>query len=159
MALFVKKDYAVKREILINKPNAEVFNYIKYLKNQDNFSKWATMDPNMKKIYTGTDGTPGFTSRWESDKKDVGVGEQEIKKITEGERVDYELRFIEPFAATEQAYMATTPQGNNQTKVTWGFDGHMKYPMNIWLLFMDFEKMIGGDLQTGLEKLKTELEK
>ena len=28
VALFVKKDYAVEREVIINKPKAEVFNYI-----------------------------------------------------------------------------------------------------------------------------------
>ena len=44
IALFVKKDYAVEREIIINRPASEVFDYVKYLKNQNNFSKWATMD-------------------------------------------------------------------------------------------------------------------
>ncbi|SUJ28353.1 Uncharacterised protein [Sphingobacterium spiritivorum] len=48
-ALFLKKDYAVKREIVINKPREVVFEYIKYIKNQNYYSKWATMDPNMKK--------------------------------------------------------------------------------------------------------------
>jgi len=81
-AIFTKKDYAVEREITINKPKQVVFDYIKYLKNQDYFSKWATMDPNIKKDYRGTDGTVGFVSAWESDNDDVGKGEQEIKKIT-----------------------------------------------------------------------------
>ncbi len=31
VALFVKKDYVVEREIIINKPKAEVFEYIKFL--------------------------------------------------------------------------------------------------------------------------------
>src|SRR5262245_55746209 len=87
-ALFMKKDYNNEREITINKPKEQVFNYIKYLKNQDNFSKWASMDPDMKKDYRGTDGSVGFVSTWDSDKKDVGKGEQEIKKMTEGERID-----------------------------------------------------------------------
>ena len=158
-ALFVKKDYAVEREITINKPKQEVFDYIKYLKNQDHYSKWAMMDTDMKKTYRGTDGTVGFVSAWESNKKDVGAGEQEIKKITEGERLDFELRFIKPFEATEAAYMVTEPVSENQTKVKWGFSGHMNYPMNLTMLFMDFDKMIGDDLATGLEKLKTVLEK
>ena len=159
VALFVKKDYAVEREITINKPKQEVFNYIKLLKNQDNYSKWATMDPNMKKSYRGTDGTVGFVSAWESKIDSVGVGEQEIKKIVEGERVDFELRFIKPFEATEPAFMTTEAISENQTKVKWGFSGHMNYPMNLMMLFMDFEKMIGDDLQTGLNNLKTVLEK
>jgi uncharacterized membrane protein len=159
VALFVKKDYAVEREITINKPKQEVFNYIKLLKNQENYSKWATMDPNMKKSYRGTDGTVGFVSAWDSKIDSVGVGEQEIKKIVEGERVDFELRFIKPFEATEPAFMTTEAVSENQTKVKWGFSGHMDYPMNLVMLFMDFEKMIGDDLQTGLNNLKTVLEK
>lgn len=35
----------------------------------------------------------------------------------------------------------------------------MNYPMNIMLLFMDMEKMLGGELYTGLQNLKRELEK
>ncbi len=159
IALFVEKNYAVEREITINKSKQEVFDYVKFLKNQDNFSKWATMDPNMKKTYRGTDGTVGFVSAWESDDENVGVGEQEIKKIAEGERIDFELRFIKPFEATEPAFMSTESVTENQTKVKWGFSGHMNYPMNIMMLFMDFEKMIGDDLQTGLSNLKTVLEK
>ena len=34
-ALFISKDYAVERQITINKPKAEIFNYVKYLKNQN----------------------------------------------------------------------------------------------------------------------------
>lgn len=159
LAAFTKKKYGVEREIVVNKPKQEVFDYIKHLKNQDNYSKWAMMDPAMKKTYTGTDGTVGFVSAWDSEKKDVGKGEQEIKKIAEGERVDFELRFYKPFESTEQAYMQTEAVSPASTKVKWGFDGHMNYPMNLMLLFMDFEKMIGDDLQTGLTNLKSNLEK
>jgi hypothetical protein len=159
IALFVKKDYTVEREITINKPKTEVFDYIKYLKNQDHYSKWATMDPAMIKTYRGTDGTVGFVAAWESKKDDVGTGEQEIKKITEGEKIDFELRFIKPFESTSLAYMSTEAVSDNQTKVKWSFNGHMKYPMNFMMLFMDFDKMIGDDLQTGLNNLKIELEK
>lgn len=159
MAAFTKKNYAVEREIVINKPKQEVFDYVKHLKNQDSYSKWAMMDPAMKKTYTGTDGTVGFVSAWDSDKKDVGKGEQEIKKITEGERLDFELRFIKPFEATEHAYMLTETVSPSETKVKWGFNGHMAYPMNLMLLWMDFEKMIGDDLQSGLTNLKSNLEK
>jgi len=158
MALFVNKSYAVKESIVINKPKAEVFEYVKLLKNQNNFSKWATMDPEMKKTYHGTDGTVGFISAWESEEDNVGVGEQEILKIVEGERIDYELRFIKPFESTQETYMSTESVNGNQTEVTWGFNGEMKYPMNLMLVFMDFEEMIGDDFQEGLKKLKTIVE-
>jgi len=83
-ALFVNGDYAVVREVTINKPKSEVFNYVKYVKNQDEFSVWNMRDPNMKKEYRGEDGTVGFVYGWDSDNKDVRKGEQEIKKNSEG---------------------------------------------------------------------------
>lgn len=75
VALFVEKDYLVEREIVVNKPKEEVFNYIKYLKNQDSYSKWASIDLGMKKTYSGTDGTVGFVSGWDSTNDEVGKGE------------------------------------------------------------------------------------
>ena len=157
-ALFIKKDYAVKREIVVNRPVEEVFGYVKYLKNQDNFSKWAGMDPQMKKTFSGTDGAVGFVSAWASDSSDVGVGEQEIVRIEEGSRIDYELRFMQPFESKSPAYITTERVNEGKTKVSWGFNGNMHYPMNLMFLFMDFEEMIGDDLDLGLANLKEIME-
>lgn len=159
VAIFVKKDIKVMREVTINKPENEVFDYLKYLKNQDNFSKWNKMDPGMKKNYTGTDGTVGFISAWESTNDNVGAGEQEIKKITPCERIDIEIRFKKPFETTNQAYFTTAFAGENATKVSWGFDSKMPYPMNLVNLFMDMDKMVGQDFDEGLANLKMVLEK
>ncbi len=158
VAIFVQDSYEVEREVIINQPNMVVFNYVKLLKNQDNFSKWAQMDPEMTKSYRGTDGEVGFVSAWDSQNPDVGTGEQEIIAIKDGERIDFELRFLKPFEASEPAFMSTESISENQTKIIWGFSGHMDYPMNIMFLFMDFEQIIGDDLQTGLNNLKVILE-
>jgi hypothetical protein len=107
----------------------------------------------MKKDYRGTDGTVGFVSAWDSKMKGVGKGEQEIKKIVNGERIDSELRFLEPFASTSNAFFIT------QTKVKWGFSGKMNYPVNLLLLTMNMEAMVGKDFVNGLNDLKTVLEK
>lgn len=157
-ALFVKKDMHAEREVVINKPKSEVFNYLKYLKNQNEYSKWASMDPAMKKEFRGTDGTVGFVSAWDSENGKVGKGEQEIKGIKEGERIDYELRFIKPWESKATSYITTETVSENQTKVKWGFDSKMAYPMNIMQLFMDMDKMIGDDFSTGLSNLKGKVE-
>lgn len=158
VALFVKKEYAVEREITINQPRAVVFDYLRYIKNQNNYSIWNKKDPNMKKDYKGTDGSVGFVASWQSENKEVGTGEQEIMKITENERVDMKLRFKEPFEAEDDAYMTTEMVDSNFTKVKWGFNGKMPYPWNIMTLFMDMDKEIGKDLATGLTNLKGILE-
>ena len=157
--LFVKKEYAVERAIVINKPKDEVFNYVKFVKNQDNYSVWNKKDPAMKKDYKGNDGQVGFVVAWDSSDKEVGKGEQEIVNIVDGDRIDMKLRFKEPFEAEDNAYMITETVSPNETKVKWGFKGTMNYPMNLMLLFMDMDKELGGALDAGLKDLKTILEK
>ncbi|UOK42825.1 MULTISPECIES: SRPBCC family protein [Flavobacterium] len=156
--LFVKKDYALEREIIINKPVVEVFKYVRMVKNQDNFSVWNKKDPGAKKEYKGIDGEVGFVYSWDSENDEVGRGEQEIVKIVENERIDLKLRFKEPFEAEDDAYFVTEDLSPNQTKVKWGFKGHLDYPMNLFLLMVDMEKEIGGALETGLSDLKKILE-
>lgn len=157
IGLFTRKGYSIERDIIINKPVSEVFQHLRFLKNQDHFSKWVMMDPNLKKSYRGTDGTVGFVYAWEGNKK-AGKGEQEIKQIKEGERLDIEIRFKEPFEAIASTPFTTESLPGNQTKVRWGLTSEMKYPMNVMLLFMNIEKMLGKDLEVSLSNLKRVLE-
>ena len=158
IALFVDNDYNVENEILIQQPKAVVFDYVKSLRNQDKFSKWANIDPNIKKSYSGTDRTAGFVSAWESDHPEVGKGEQEIIKITEGQRIDFEFRFFEPFAGVYSGYMITEAVSAAETKVRWGFDGRMDYPFNLMLLTSSFQNTMKKDFGIGLQNLKEQLE-
>jgi len=159
VAAVAPKDYNVQRSIIINKPRQEVFAYIKYLRNQDNYNKWVMTDPNKRMTYRGTDGTEGFASAWDSDIKQAGKGEQTIKKIIEGERIDLQVVFIKPFAGIADTYMATQSVTSNSTSVKWNFDSRMSYPMNIVLLFINMDKMMGADMDTSLNNLKSVLEK
>ena len=159
IALFIKREYTIEREIAIAQPTPQVFNYIKYIKNQDTYSVWNQLDPAMQKTYTGTDGTVGFVYAWDSTNKQAGKGEQQITAIKDGERIDTALHFIKPFEGRSVAWMNTTPVSGNQTAVKWGINGKMNYPMNIMLLFMNMENMIGKDLSGGLANLKNLLEK
>ena len=158
VAAFIPSRFGVERDVSINKSKTVVFEYVKLLKNQDNFSTWAMIDPNMEKSFSGVDGTVGFTSSWNSQHPDVGVGEQEIIGIANESRIDYELRFIEPFESTSSAYMVFDSVDSSKTNVLWGFKGEMPYPMNLMLLFVDMEGELGGDLQDGLDKLKSILD-
>lgn len=157
--LFMKKDYVVEREVTINQPKDSIFKFVKFVKNQDQFSVWNKLDPNMKKNYTGTDGTVGFIYAWESQNENVGTGEQEIKKIAEGERIDFELRFKVPMESVGNAYITTEAVSPTQTKVKWGFTGDMPYPWNVMMPFIGMDEMIGKDLQSGLDNLKAISEK
>jgi len=156
-ALFMKKEYTIEREVTINKPKQEVFNYIKNLKNQNNYNIWWMKDPNAQKEFRGTDGTVGFVAAWNSKDDELGQGEQEIKKVTEGERIDCEIRFVRPFENTALTAMSVAAVSETQTKVKWTFAGVSKYPMNMMNPMMD--NFLGGHLQQSMANLKSEIEK
>ncbi len=157
LALVNGKQLDLEASVTINKPVQEVFECIKYVKNQDNFSVWNMTDPSMKKEYSGTDGQVGFIYAWDSTNKNVGAGEQEIKKITPGQAVDFELRFSRPMQDVAQARMTTTAAGQGQTNVTWSFNSMMKFPMTA--VKPIFRNILTKQLQTGLDNLKKVMEK
>lgn len=158
LAMIAPKSYNVSRSIEIAKPKSEVFENLRFLKNQDAWSPWNKKDPNMEKKFTGTDGEVGATSYWNGN-KDVGEGEQELTKIVDGERIESELRFLKPWKSTSDAYLVTEDSGEGNTKVTWGFSGKNKFPTSIFMLFMNMDKAVGGDFEEGLASLKSLLEK
>ena len=138
MALFMKKEHYVNREIIINAPRQKVFDFLKLLKNQDQFNKWATVDKkNRKEEFKGTDGTIGFIYSWSGDKS-AGEGEKEIKNIVEGKRIETESLF------------------ENQTKVNLINTGTLKYPLNIMIPMA--EKNFPKEMDASLSTLKNILE-
>ena len=157
LAIIAPKNYDVNRSITINQPVSKVFDYLRHLKKQDEWSPWNKKDPNMKKEFEGVDGQVGAISKWEGN-KEVGVGEQEIMRIVENEVVETRLRFFKPWKSESDAYMKVKEEGSGQTTVTWGFAGHNKFPISIMMLFMNMDKAVGKDFDEGLSTLKNVLE-
>src|SRR6266480_5255499 len=113
IALFMKKEHYVKREIIVNAPRPKVLDYIKLLKNQDEFNKHAMTAPDRKREFKGTDGTVGYIYAW-SGNKNAGVGEKEIKNIIEGKRIETEIRFVKPMRAIATITMGTESLSDDQ---------------------------------------------
>jgi hypothetical protein len=156
IALFMKREHYVKREIIINAPRQKVFDYLKLLKNQDEFNKHAMTGPDRKREFKGTDGTVGYIYAW-SGNKNAGEGEKEIKNIVDGKRIETEIRFVKPMTATASIIMETESLSDNQTKVIWSNAGTLKYPINIMIPMM--KKHVVKDMDSSLSTLKNILEK
>ena len=156
LALFLKKEHYVKREIIINAPRQKVFDYVKLLKNQEEFNKHAMAAPDRKREFKGTDGTVGYIYSWSGD-KNAGVGEKEIKNIIEGKRIEAEIRFVKPMRATASIIMDTESLSDGQTQLSWSNSGTLKYPLNIMIPMM--EKHVVKDMDSSLSTLKNILEK
>lgn len=158
LAFVAPKKYEVMRSIIIDKPHTGVFDYLKYIKNQDHWSPWKKKDPNMKQEFFGIDGEVGFIAKWEGN-SDVGTGEQEIINIVKNEKIEAVLRFQKPWESMSHAITKVENLGKMQTKVTWGFSGKNKFPMNLLMLFYNMDKAAGKDFEEGLKNLKALLEK
>ena len=157
IAAFMPKHYSLSAEVVINQPKDSVFAFVKLIKNQEKYSKWVMADPNVKIVYTGTDGTVGFKSSWTSDQKDVGIGEQEIIKIDDGKRLDVMLRFKKPFEDDALAYTTIETVDGNKTKLVSTFENDAPFPSNIMVPFI--KKMLKKDMDINNSNLKALLEK
>ncbi len=158
IAAFSKKDFAVERTITVNKPLTETYAFLTSLKKQNQWSKWTQLDPNIKMTYIGEDKTVGFISKWESPHKQVGEGEQEIKKLIPNQRIENELRFLKPMRSVAQAYFTVAEETETHTCVAWGFTSRTPWPFNAFMLFFNMEEAIGKDFQQGLENMKRMIE-
>ena len=157
LVILAPKGYEVSRSIVIEKTKPEVYHHLKYLKNHDNWSPWSKKDPNMEKDFSGEDGSVGAISSWDGN-KEVGSGEQEITALQKNERIESKLRFLKPWKSESDCYFQLHEEEGSKTKVTWGFSGQNAFPMNIMMLFMNMDKMVGKDFEEGLQGMKDHLE-
>ena len=75
----------------------------------------------------------------------------------DADSVKIDLRFTRPFNNDCVVWFRCTPQGTD-TKLTWTMDGPQIFMGKVLSLFMNMEKMIGKDFETGLAGLKREAE-
>lgn len=156
VAAIAKKEYTLVSEVIIHKSKDEVYNFVVHLKNQEQYNKWIVTDPNVKIVYTGTDGAIGFISAWESGKRDV-VGAQEIKSITPGEGYTSELRFEKPFKGVSYSNVLLESVSATQTKVRTTFNTRTEFPMSAMIPLL--KKMLTKDMNVTAQNLKQVLEK
>ncbi|MDI1233288.1 MAG: SRPBCC family protein [bacterium] len=130
VALFIPYKYTVSVTETIHQPRQVVFDYIRMLKNQKDYSIWVMSDPNMLPVITGTDGSIGAKQNWNSKLDNVGEGEQEIVALTP-DRMDVDLRFVRPMKSEAKAANILKSISETETQITSEFYSDSKYPMNL----------------------------
>ncbi len=135
LAIFIPKEFTISVSETINKPQQEVFDYIRILKNQEKYSVWVMEDPNLVPEIIGTDGTIGAIQKWNSEMDGVGEGEQEITSMST-DRIDLDLRFKRPMKGEAKAANILSKVSENQTTLTSEFYSKSTYPMNLMSYFM-----------------------
>jgi hypothetical protein len=149
-------DYRVARSIVIPAPPSDVFAQVNDFHNWEAWSPWAKLDPAMKTTFDGPAAGAGAVYSWVGNKK-VGEGRMTLTESRPNELVRIKLEFIKPFASTADTEFTFKPEGN-QTTVMWAMTGQKNFISKAFCLFMNMDKMVGGDFERGLASLKAVVE-
>ena len=146
-------DFRIVRSTTIAAPAAVVFAHVNDLRKWDAWSPWAKLDPAMKQTHEGSPAGVGAIYLWAGN-SEVGEGRMTILDSRADELIRIKLEFIKPFAAVNTTEFTFKADGA-QTAVTWDMTGKNNFMSKAFGLFMNMDKMVGGDFEKGLANLKS----
>jgi hypothetical protein len=129
-AAVMPKTYSVEVSETINRPKAEVYDYVKLFANQKEYSEWTKPDPNLVPIITGVDGTVGSKSYWKSSNSDVGEGSQTITAMDQNQ-ILLDLEFITPMEGHGKVVNTFQEVAKDKTLLTVKTEFDAPFPLNL----------------------------
>lgn len=147
------EDFRISRAAIIAAPPGVVFEQVNTLRNWHEWSPWAKLDPNATETFEGPPAGVGSSFSWAGNSK-VGAGKMTVLESKPNALVRFQLEFLKPFKATNTAEFTFGPEGA-QTRVTWTMTGKNNFAAKAFSMFMDCDKMVGGDFEKGLAQLNS----
>jgi Polyketide cyclase / dehydrase and lipid transport len=145
--------FHIERSTAIAAPPESAFAQVNDLHAWHAWSPWEKVDPQMKRTFEGAPSGIGAAYAWAGNGK-VGEGRMTIDRSDKPSLVSLKLEFFKPFASTNQATFTFVPT-HEGTKATWAMDGQNNFVAKAASLFMDMDKVLGGEFEKGLAELKT----
>ena len=145
-------DYRVARATTIAAPAPIVFAQVNDFHRWDAWSPWAKIDPAMKTTFEGPQAGTGAIYTWAGN-KEVGEGRMTIADSRPSDLIKIQLDFLKPFPSSCVTEFTFKPDGA-QTAVSWVMSGKNNFVAKAFCLFMNMDKMVGGDFEKGLAQLK-----
>ncbi|MBR1200202.1 SRPBCC family protein [Bradyrhizobium sp. AUGA SZCCT0240] len=149
--------FQVQRAISIKAPADRIFPLINDFRQWRSWSPYEDRDPALKRTYGGADSGKGAVYAWDGN-KNVGSGRMEILETSVPSRILIKLDFFKPFEGHNTAEFTMLPQGD-ATRLTWTMTGPAVFLSKVMQVFMNLDRMIGRDFETGLANLKKLTEK
>ena len=149
-------EYRVARTATIAAPAPAVFAQVNDFHKWEAWNPWAKLDPAMKQAYEGAPAGIGAIYTWAGN-SEVGEGRMTLTESRPSDLVRIRLEFLKPFATTSTAEFSFKPEGDH-TAVTWSMTGKVNFMAKVVHLFMDMDRMIGGNFEKGLAQLKSVVE-
>jgi uncharacterized protein YndB with AHSA1/START domain len=148
--------FRIQRAMGIKAPPEKIFALLNDFRRWTAWSPWEKLDPELKRTYSGAPSGPGAVYAWEGSRK-VGAGRMEIIDAPPPSRVAIKLDFLRPFEAHNMAEFTLEPRGES-TIVTWAMQGQNVFVGKVMSVFVDMDRMVGKDFETGLANLKAAAE-
>ena|SRR5687767_12236750 len=146
-------DFKVERQASLPAPPATVFPLVNDLGRWPQWSPWEKLDPNMKRTISEPSSGTGATYAWTGNNQ-VGEGVMTIVSSEPNARVGLRLDFVKPWASTSQTVVDIAPSDAG-SQVTWTMTGKHDLMSKVMCLFVDMDKMMGKDFESGLANLGT----
>jgi hypothetical protein len=146
-------DFRVVRTARISAKPAVVFDQINDFHKWEAWSPWAKLDPAAKNSFEGKSAGTGAVFTWSGNSK-VGEGRMTIIESRPSDLIRIKLEFMKPFKGTNATEFSFRPEGD-QTALTWSMAGQNNFMAKAIGLFMNCDKMVGGQFETGLANLKS----
>lgn len=148
LSLLGPKESYVERSTVIKASPNTVYEYIRFLKNQDEWGVWYKMDPDAKYELTGEDGKVGAKRSW--DGQVVKQGAQTIVALDQDKSVKSDLEFG-PMVG--HGSLDLEPRGDS-TAVKWSMRMDVPFIFRAAAMFMSADEG-AKDFEDGLANLKT----
>jgi len=144
-------EFRVSRTGSIAAPPAAVFDYLNNMHKFQEWSPWAKLDPNCRVTFSGPDDGKDASFHW-SGNRNVGEGRMTITDSRPAEFVQSRLEFIKPFACTNTVEWTLQPDGI-ESSLTWNMRGRNTFLSKLFGIFVNCEKMVGGQFEQGFRNL------
>ncbi len=146
-------EFHVSRTATIAAPASTVFAEVNDFRKWRAWSPYDELDPAMKKTYEGAPAGTGASYSWVGNSH-AGEGRATIIDSRPNDLIRIQLDFVKPFAGTAFAEFAFRPEGD-QTTVAWRLAGRNNFLAKAVHLFMNMDRMVGGQFEQGLAQLKS----
>lgn len=144
--------FRVRRTAWINAPAERIFPLINDLHKWGAWSPYEKLDPAMKRSYSGPGAGPGAVYAWDGN-GNVGAGRITILDTSPSSRVGILLEMSRPIAARNDVAF-TLEERDGGTDVTWAMEGPAHFLSKVMGVFINMDKMCGGQFEEGLANLK-----
>ena len=138
-------EYRVARTATLSAPPTAVFTQVNDFHKWAAWNPWGKIDPAMKQNYEGAPAGVGAIYTWAGN-NEVGEGRMTITESRPSDLIRIKMEFFKPFAGNSTAEFTFKPEGN-QTAVTWSMTGQNNFMAKAIHLFMNMDKMIGGQFE------------